>query len=47
MRPHLHISAVDFLVVMLMYVIIAFVMRTITVQWPDSSIARAIVYIHG
>lgn len=47
MRPHVHISAADLLIFALMYIVVAFILRAITVQWPDAPISKAIVYIHG
>lgn len=44
--PHLHVSAIDFVIFFAMLVVGLFIMRMVSVRFPDSSIGKALAFIN-
>lgn len=47
MPNHVHVGAINALVFLAYYLIIATILRMIMIKWPDSSVGKALAFIHG
>lgn len=44
---HIHAGVLDFVVIALFYLILAFLLRQVQTRWPDSPFGKALAYLHG